>query len=241
MPRDLPTGITEPDLSWLESHDIAKITLSDGVTILRLGTAEVTTDDGAYDAAIVRTGEVKQSITRSADNVTFEAQNVDRQLGLTLNDTADTLVGATVVYSRVFRVLGGVGLFVADPMITGEISDVDVNQETVTIKVVGDLAAGAAYIANRPVQIHCPLVFKGEACGYSGPLETCNKVYQDAGGCSGRDNQHRFGGVIVKGEIAQPIFAGNFDEHIQDWRRRRFGDYIPDLDIGRNREVDLMM
>ncbi|NDC10516.1 MAG: hypothetical protein EBZ75_14490, partial [Oxalobacteraceae bacterium] len=35
-------------------------------------------------------------------------------------------------------------------------------------------------------------------CGYSGALTTCNKLYTDADGCSGRSNQHRFGGFPLR-------------------------------------------
>lgn len=405
MPRELPTGITPTDLVWIETHDVAKITMLDG-TVLNLGTAVVDVpDDATYGASIVKPGQVRQSLTRSADQVQFDVQNVDRQLGLTLNDTAKTLVGAKIEYSRVFKKLSSlqldtttlqnsVGLsyvggiltktastgwgnggassvetienvgdyveftanantdngifgvshddpdqmyntiefgfqpyidagvkrtfiildgynfaggpfhdfgawdgdtvfkialvdfedstvlrfykngvtvytsmvtpnlplrfdsafifngssisnivihrggeansFKKDPLLTGEISDVYVDQEVVRITAVGDLSSGAAYVGNKPIQVDCPLVFKGVACGYVGPLSTCNKKYQHEDGCSGRNNQHRYGGVIVKGELTQPIYSGDFDGDINDWRRRG-GEFWPDPPYGRHR------
>jgi hypothetical protein len=93
-------------------------------------------------------------------------------------------------------------------LLTGEIAHVDATAEEVSIKIVSDTAPNVAFIATRQVQKHCPLIFKGEACGYSGPLTTCNKVYESEDGCSGRQNQHRFGGVVVKGELGRIIHGG---------------------------------
>lgn len=52
----------------------------------------------------------------------------------------------------------------------------------------------ASTLSNRRVGSKCPWTFKGTECGYSGVETTCNKLYDDTGGCSGRSNQHRFGG-----------------------------------------------
>jgi hypothetical protein len=99
---------------------------------------------------------------------------------------------------------------VGHEMLTGEISDMQIDEETGELKVVADLSPGVAYISTRPVQKNCPLVFKGERCGYVGPLTTCNKIYESEDGCSGRNRQHRYGGVIVRGELNR-IIPGSLD------------------------------
>lgn len=93
-------------------------------------------------------------------------------------------------------------------IMSGEIWDAPVDEEAVEITLVGELSSGLAFIADRALQSTCPLVFKGVACGYTGSLTTCNKIYDSPDGCAGRQNQHRFGGVIVRGELSRPIIGG---------------------------------
>lgn len=52
----------------------------------------------------------------------------------------------------------------------------------------------APTLSNRRVSVKCPWEFKSTECGYVGVETVCNKLYDDAGGCSGRSNQFRFGG-----------------------------------------------
>ncbi len=347
---------TEPsvDLNFCESHVIIKAILANG-TILRLGSATLTdviepdTLGYAYEAKIVKDSQVRISTTRTADQMSIEAENVDKVLGLTLNDINTVLSGARVVCSKVFtniptkvaasgiisfplvpnnndtvaingvvwtfktssptgnqvlingtsgsavnlaaaltasklpkvymadyvkltspinRVVatyklkgeegnsftlaksgtqitvsgatltgGGITPKVWDSkvLLTGEISYAEANPETMTIKIVSDTAPNVAFISNRPVQTHCPLIFKGFACGYTGSLTTCNKVYESVDGCSGRENQERFGGAVVKGELPQ-IIPGDIDTDVFDIDRRGWGHrYFPDPDDGRVR------
>lgn len=124
-------------------------------------------------------------------------------------------------------------------LLVGEISGVDIDENIASIKIVSDIAPNVAFIASRSVSTHCPLVFKGVACGYSGPLTTCNKVYISDGGCSGRSNQHRFGGVVITGELPT-IVSGGIDTGIGVPGRYPIGGgdagggYLP---WQRNREV----
>jgi hypothetical protein len=119
-------------------------------------------------------------------------------------------------------------------LMVGEISGVEVNENIVRIKIVSDIAPNVAFIAARPVGTNCPLVFKGVRCGYSGPLTTCNKVYISEGGCSGRENQHRFGGVVIEGELNR-IIPGDIDTTIGNPSRFWDGNHYPE--VFRNREI----
>ena len=56
----------------------------------------------------------------------------------------------------------------------------------------------APMLSTRTVGQKCQWTYKGTECGYSGALVTCNKLYTSAGGCSGRSNQHRFGGFPLR-------------------------------------------
>jgi hypothetical protein len=119
-------------------------------------------------------------------------------------------------------------------LLVGEIDSVEIDENIARIKIVSDIAPNVAFIAARPVGTNCPLVFKGIACGYSGPLTTCNKKYISEGGCSGRNNQHRFGGVVIEGELNR-IIPGGIDTTIGDSSRFRNRETFPELE--RHREI----
>jgi len=343
---------TEPtvNLKWCETHVVMKAILSNGTT-LRLGSAKleaISESAGSFDyeAKITKDSQVKISTTRSADQVTLNVENVDKELGLTLNDINSTLLGAKVTCSKVFSdiaqnikatgqitftgtpsngntiTIGGITftfrtgtatgtkdilingtsgtatntaaklnastippIYMAaysaaagvvnieynlggsegnaftlaksgtnislsgstltggdnatktwerKVLLTGEIANVDANQNEVTIKIVSDTAPNVAFISARPVQDSCPLIFKGEACGYTGILTTCNKLYESDGGCSGRNKQSRYGGIVVKGELPK-VITGDIDTEVEVNNRLSIGPHYPNLVNGRIR------
>lgn len=118
-------------------------------------------------------------------------------------------------------------------LLTGIISQAEADENTVSIKIVSDIAPNVAFMTNRPVTDHCSLVYKGNRCGYVGPLATCNKLYESDGGCSGRQNQHRFAGIVDKGELVAPI-PGDVDTTIGYGNRFWDGEHFPTAE--RNRE-----
>jgi hypothetical protein len=164
--------------------------------------------------------------------MTFEAENVDKALGLTLNNVTSSLLGAKVRCCKVFSDTEVSIPWESKVLLIGEIAYVDATTEIVSIKIVSDTAPNVAFIATRPIQTKCPLIFKGVACGYSGSLTTCNKVYESTDGCAGRSNQHRFGGVVIRGELPTPI-PGGIDTDVNDPYRYKNGDTYPDPWNGR--------
>jgi hypothetical protein len=238
---------TEPsvDLRWCQSHVIIKAILADG-TPLRLGSAtlenipEPDAIEYSYVAKIVKDSEVRISTTRTADQMTFSAENVDKELGLTLNNVNTVLIGAKVTCCKVFSTLENVPeeerIWENKVLLTGEISSVDATQEEVTIKIISDTAPNVAFIATRPVQEKCPLVFKGIACGYVGPLTTCNKILQSDDGCSGRNNVHRYGGIVLKGELNH-VISGGLDTEIERRGRVREQGTFPGVGGGVGRVI----
>jgi hypothetical protein len=83
----------------------------------------------------------------------------------------------------------------------GRITGTRYNEDYFELDCVTDVNL-APVLSNRRVGTKCAWVFKGTECGYSGGLTTCNKLYTDSGGCSGRSNQHRFGGFPVRDSAA---------------------------------------
>lgn len=198
-------------------------TFTGGVVITEFNAA---VDIGNYDGFLVRSSSTKQTLTQAADKVTVDIQNVDTAIGITLNEVATTLIGSKAVFAKVFKQSSGD--WTSSPLCYGEIDDVRIDQSNATVTVISDTAPNVSFLTNRPLQKTCPLAFKGVACGYVGAETTCNKKRDDAGGCSGRNNVHRFGGFIADGELARPIIGTGFgDEFDPDRQRDRNNPRIP--------------
>lgn len=84
----------------------------------------------------------------------------------------------------------------------GVVSAVRYTEEFLELDIATDVNLPPPKLSNRRVGRKCSWVFKGSECGYSGGLTTCNKLYSDSGGCSGRSNQHRFGGFPARDSAA---------------------------------------
>lgn len=235
MPRSEPTDV---DLRFCETHVTMKLVLHDG-TIYRLASASLTfvdEEDGQFNylAHLMKDSEVKTTLTSLADQASVGAQNVDRELGLTINDVSQTITNSKVTFSKVFRQDGGT--WDRKVLLEGVVADVQIDENLAEIKIVSDVAPNVAFIGTRQVQEKCPLVFKGHACGYVGPLTTCNKVFDSPDGCAGRNNQPRFGGAKDSGELSRPVI-GDIDTEIGDAERRRGRLGYPDPINGRHPQL----
>lgn len=241
MPRPALAGV---NTAFTENHDVLYLRLANG-NVKRAATGAMTgvplkvfdedqlpeVDVGTYVGHLMRTSSTKQSLTQAADRVTVDIQNVDTLVGLSLNEVASSLAGSYAVFGRAYKTGGG--LWLTTPFVYGEVDDVSTDQNNATITIVSDTAPNVSFLTNRPIQKSCPLAFKGTRCGYVGAETTCNKKRDDAGGCSGRNNVHRFGGFIADGELATPIIGTGFgDIHDPDYWIGSRGRY-PDQDGGR--------
>lgn len=240
MPRSNPTDV---DLKFCETHVTLKLVLNDG-TIYRLASATLTFVDEAdgqynYVAHLMKDSEVRTSLTSLADQAQVSSQNVDRELGLTINDVSQTLTNANATFSKVFMQDGST--WDRKVLLEGVVANAEIDENLAEIKIVSDVAPNVAFIGTRPVQEKCPLIFKGRACGYVGPLTTCNKVFDSADGCLGRNNQPRFGGAKDSGELSSPILRG-IDIPVGGGNIRGGGDgtiyFYPDPVGGRHRQLE---
>jgi hypothetical protein len=241
MPRTSPTDV---DLSFCETHVAVRLELHDG-TVYRMASATlnfIDEVDGQYNyvAHLMKDSDVKATLTTLADQANIAAQNVDRALGLTINDPSQTISNASVTLSKVFKQTGGT--WDRKVLLQGVVAHVDVDENLCEIKIVSDVAPNVAFISTRSVQEKCPLIFKGRACGYVGALTTCNKIFDSQDGCAGRERQFRFGGAKDKGELDRPI-RGGIDTTIgEGGGTTRFPEggnrHYPDPINGRHAQVD---
>ena len=157
-------------------------------------TDKVTIGGHEYAPHLIRTDVIRQSILAPTDRVRVQIQNIDKSIGGVV--MAETLVRAEAVVGRLYRNEENLAEAEWVELFRGEIVPVEVNETVAVLEVVSDLVAAGFCVGNWTLADACQFVFKDPAtCGYTGVKTTCNKRRKSPDGCSGRDNEHRFGGM----------------------------------------------
>lgn len=227
MARNLPIGLKELLKSgYAESHSTLELSLpadfAPSITHY-FATARLTISGVVYDRQLRNADAVKTSLTRASDRVTVELQNVDTILGVDLLQVADSLYGANVKFGRYWKDLRSAATF-HHILLTGVVAGVEINENAAKLTLISDTYAAVSVGAREQVLRQCRFQvqgeFRGTECGYSGPLLTCNGLYDSADGCEGRHGtplkQAKFGGYVfiegkntMAGAAALPIPAYN--------------------------------
>lgn len=161
---------------------------------LYFATDAVTISGQAYQPHLIRTDVIRQSILVPTDRVRVQIQNVDRAIGAVI--AAETLTRAEAVVGRLYRNENKPSEAEWVELFRGESVPVEINESAAVIEVVSDLVAAGYCVGNWTLASNCQFVFKDPAtCGYTGAETTCNKRRKSVDGCSGRNNEHRFGGM----------------------------------------------
>lgn len=146
-----------------------------------------------YDGRLRDVSSIDCSLNGAYGRVSFAITNAD--LGEVANVAADKYVGWECKVHKIIILEDGTLLGIL--LLHGVIMSYTMTDRVVEMDVLTRINVGNT-ITPRRVNVKCPWVFKGTECGYSGVLTDCNKLYSDAGGCSGRSNQHRFGGFPLR-------------------------------------------
>lgn len=166
------------------------VVITDGVTTYRYATQAVTFRLSAYTSRLKRISSVTSALNQGLQKVTVVLQNADlfeaSQLPIGGYEGFD-VTAYKIIRDDSFAGLDYLLLF------TGVVTGYRGDEAYLEIDAVTSVNR-AGNISNRRVGVKCPWVFKDANCGYVGVETTCNKLYTDAGGCSGRSNQHKFGG-----------------------------------------------
>jgi len=220
MSRLLPTGLAEAlKRGTLETHSTLELTLPDDATgprTLYFATAPVTVAGVKHSAQLRETGAIKQSLTRAADRVTVDLQNVDTVLGIELIGASEAFYGSRVRFGRYWRDVDSGATF-HKYLLTGAVVGVDVNENVARLQLVSDAYAALNVGASQPVVRNCRAEvvggFKGWLCGSTSDFLTCNYLLDHADGCSARhsgtNNRARFAGyAYIKSQATVAGAAG---------------------------------
>jgi phage-related protein len=180
----------------LESHSYCSVYLpaSENSDTFYFATTPVSINGTVYDRPLKEVGDIKLSGGRAADRLEVILDNSDGLVGGIFLSDRSVLVGAQVVVGRLYRNDRDPGREYTIPMFLGTISSALVLDAEVRLTVISDLYDGNLVGGTRQVSKTCQWKFKGAQCGYAGVEAACNHLLDSAGGCSGRSNQHRYGG-----------------------------------------------
>lgn len=187
------------DLDGCETQTTLDIYLADGVTEYHFAGKDMTLVKDEYSGDLIGADDVEQSIGSATDRVSVSVQNVDKAFGAVV--MAEDLVKARAVIGRLHRDPRGILPDEWTELFRGEAVPQPVVESEVRLEIVSDLIAAGFCVANWTLADPCQLVFKDAGtCGYSGGETLCNKIRFSDGGCRGRDNEHRFGGMEYPAE-----------------------------------------
>ena len=203
MSRDLLPILDNP---ILESSLTLDVETSTGQLYRWAGANLTDVNGGKYDGRIIGAGSLRQAINQSADRVDLKVSNVDRLISTSIGSRVK--FGSAVAGEALKRLRTGGWEW--HQLLTGVLVAASANEREATFDLLSDVYAAGLVGATAPIQRKCRHVFnapdplepnnlakrKGPDCGYTGLLTTCNKIFESADGCAGRDNQHRYGGVL---------------------------------------------
>lgn len=214
MGRTVPTGLQpQLDLPSCETQTTLDLYLTDTseIHVATKALASVVIDTGTvdYTADLRKVNELKQSILTPPDRGTCIIQNVDKVFGGIV--ASESLIKAVAVVGRYYYDPAGIESPKWVELFRGEAFPLSVIESEVQLEVLGDMVAGGYCVAKWTLAEPCQYTFKNSTtCGYSGSETTCNKKRKSHGGCLGRANMHRFGGMEYP-DIQFPTASGGVD------------------------------
>jgi hypothetical protein len=184
--------------SLVEEHTTLELTTT-GLTAppetYRIATASLTISGISYTSHLRDAGVIKESITNSQNWNEALIENVSALFGPTWLNRLNEIQGAKVKIGRYWRDLE-TGQEYHEILFRGVVQRPQVDQNSVKLQSLSDIDA-ASIGGGRRVARKCQFKFRDPlTCGYSGVETTCNKLFNSPGGCSGRNNQHHYGGFI---------------------------------------------
>jgi hypothetical protein len=189
MPRPMPAQLLEAMTGGLlSSHSTLALSIPLGAETRDYYFSTVTLNYGGiiWAPELRQISDLQAALTGDADQATAELQNVDTLLGIEFARIKQYLSGAVVQVGEYWKDLDS-GAEWLEVLLTGLITGVDPNEQSVQVTVVPDTYSGVRVGPIRKVQRRCGFLYKGFECGR--PLtdpQDCDYTLDGAGGCHGR-------------------------------------------------------
>lgn len=204
MPRNVPLGLKNLlATGHCIEHSILVIEKDDDT--FRWSTIDAVIDGDEFDARIKSRGPLKQSLGRAIDNVEVTLENVQSNFGGEFVGLTNKLDRATARVGRIFihPTTGESWLRIE---MQGIVASVQFTQDEFRLTVIHD-AAGRGQLASRGTGRTCQFKYKDpDTCGATSSEPNCSKIRDDVAGCTGRSNEHGYGG-FSKADNADTVNA----------------------------------
>lgn len=191
--RNIDTGLQSlVNAGDVTGHSAIEIYLKSGQN-LYYSTEDVVVGAQAYLSNLRATGVVRHSRRRVIDGVDFEAQNIDRQLGLSFSATATALDGARAKFRKIYIAVDGAAYI--RTLAQGVLATAQISELVVECKLIGDMNAAGALAAWRALPAHCQWRFKDpKTCGAVTAATLCTKKLTGPNSCETHGRRFRFSG-----------------------------------------------
>jgi phage-related protein len=175
------------------------LSFSVGTAAFYFAEDHITFQGNTYVPHLILGSPITYNQTLQSKPVTVKLQNVSLEIAAILKTQQSAIQGVEVALSRLFLSANeAVTLFV------GIITQVDIDEQTVTLTLDGDLDPTASTVPTRNYSQLCMWNFKDSNCGYSDesdpndpitdlPFAACNKTFLE---CQARGRQQRFPGFV---------------------------------------------
>jgi hypothetical protein len=204
MPRDLPPGLLEllrRKDRQIESHTTLLVSVNTSAIRrdYHFASARLTIDGSVYEPELRKSGEIRQSLTHESDLGTVDLQNADAETGKEFLSLGDDLYFAETVIGRWWKDHLSLAEYHV-PLLTGVLVGLEVEEEFTRLTAVSEPFAEISVGASRLEIASCSYIFRDPTtCTYNGNLMTCNLLYDNPNGCSGRHGsplfRARYGGL----------------------------------------------
>lgn len=163
----------------------------------------------SYQPWLMVASPVKYTQKLQLDPVTVKLQNITLQTAAMLQLESSGMEGAEATLQRLYPACNEVVTLFA-----GRIAGIEIDQQSATITLAGDLDPTASLVPARHFSATCVWDFQDSRCGYtagtdpndpatSSPFTACPKDFLS---CQARGRQHRFPGFIhISRDLTQYI------------------------------------
>ena len=190
MPRLMAAGLNEAlDSGRLSSWGTLELSVDTGVEIQNfyLATAKLNFNGVNWTPDLRDAGEISSNILAEANEATVQIQNVNNVFGIRFVILEEFLSTADAVVGRYWRdeVRGNEW---HEVLMTGLITGLDPNEQSVRLTVVPDTYSGVSVGPFRRIRRLCQAKYKSFECGrpITDPFNTCDYTLNGTGGCNGR-------------------------------------------------------
>ena len=144
-----------------------------------------------YSPFPVTHGESKEDANADLDDVTLTIGNPSREVVAKLD--AHDMVGQPVRILLVNRadLLSGIATRIDEYEILGGIT---VTARAITARIGRYSLLRRSFPGELAMRDHCGFLYRGDRCGYTGAITTCDKTLSGSNGCEAHSNETRFGG-----------------------------------------------